>query len=59
MPAMTMMFQVQDLAMLDKVNAGDMIKFSAEMVDGAFTVTGIALTIQADGHLEDRFVDRN
>ncbi len=41
MPAMTMVFQVKDPAMLDKVNAGDKIKFSAEKIDGAFTVTGI------------------
>ena len=41
MPAMTMVFQVKDPAMLDKVNAGDKVKFSAEKVGGAFTVTGI------------------
>lgn len=41
MPAMTMVFQVQDPAMLDKVNTGDKVKFSAERIGGAFTVTGI------------------
>ena len=41
MPAMTMVFQVKDPAMLDKVNTGDKIKFSAEKIGGAFTVTGI------------------
>ena len=41
MPAMTMVFQVKDPAMLDKVNAGDKVKFSAEKIGGAFTVTGI------------------
>jgi Cu(I)/Ag(I) efflux system periplasmic protein CusF len=41
MPAMTMVFQVKDQAMLDKVNAGDKVKFSAEKIGGALTVTGI------------------
>ena len=41
MPAMTMVFQVKDAAMLDKVNTGDKIKFSAEKIGGAYTVTGI------------------
>lgn len=41
MPAMTMVFQVKDPAMLDKVNAGDKIKFSAEKIGGTFTVTEI------------------
>lgn len=41
MPAMTMVFQVKDPAMLDQVKAGDRIKFDAEKVGGAFTVTKI------------------
>ena len=41
MPAMTMVFQVKDAAMLDKVNTGDKVKFSAEKVGSAYTVTGI------------------
>ncbi len=41
MPAMTMVFQVKDPAMLDKVKAGDKIKFQAEKLGGAFTVTGM------------------
>jgi Cu/Ag efflux protein CusF len=41
MPAMTMVFQVRDPAMLDEVKAGDKIKFDAEKVGGAFTVTKI------------------
>ena len=41
MPAMTMVFQVKDPAMLDQVKAGDKIKFDAEKVGGAFTVTKI------------------
>ena len=44
MPAMTMVYQVKDLAMLDKVNTGDKIKFSAEKVGGAYTVTAIEVT---------------
>jgi Cu(I)/Ag(I) efflux system periplasmic protein CusF len=41
MPPMTMVFQVKDPAMLDQVKAGDKIKFDAEKVGGAFTVTRI------------------
>ena len=41
MPAMTMVFQVQDAALLDKVKAGDKVKFQAENIGGAFTVTKI------------------
>jgi Cu/Ag efflux protein CusF len=41
MPAMTMVFQVKDAAMLDKVKAGDKVKFRAEKVGGAFTITQI------------------
>lgn len=41
MPAMTMVFRVKDTAMLDKVKAGDKVKFRAEGAAGAFTVTEI------------------
>jgi Cu/Ag efflux protein CusF len=41
MPAMTMVFQVKDPAMLDQVKAGDKVKFSAEKLGGALTVTRI------------------
>jgi Cu/Ag efflux protein CusF len=41
MPAMTMVFQVKDPALLDKVKAGDKVKFQAEKTGGAFTVTRI------------------
>lgn len=44
MPAMTMVFQVKDPAMLDKVKAGDKVKFQAEKLGGAFTVTEIEPT---------------
>ena len=38
MPGMTMAFRVGDAAMLDKVKAGDRIRFVAERVDGVFSV---------------------
>jgi Cu(I)/Ag(I) efflux system protein CusF len=41
MPAMTMVFQVKDPAMLDKVKTGDKVKFRADKVNGAFTVVEI------------------
>lgn len=41
MPAMTMVFQVKDAALLDKVAAGDKIKFTAEQQQGAYVVTGV------------------
>lgn len=41
MPGMTMVFQVKEPAMLDKVKAGDKIKFRADKVGGQFTVTHI------------------
>ena len=39
MPSMTMVFRVKDPAMLDKVKAGDKIKFDAAKLGGAYTVT--------------------
>jgi Cu(I)/Ag(I) efflux system protein CusF len=41
MPAMTMVFQVSDPALLDKVKTGDQIRFVAEKEGGAFLVTRI------------------
>ena len=41
MPAMTMVFQVKDKAMLDKLQAGDKVKFKAINDSGKFTVTAI------------------
>ena len=41
MPAMTMVFQVMDPAMLDQVKAGDKVSFEAQKLGGAFTVTKI------------------
>lgn len=41
MPAMTMVFQVKDPAMLDQVRTGDKVKFQAEKLGGTLTVTRI------------------
>ena len=41
MPPMTMVFQVKEPAMLDKVKIGDKVKFAAEKAGGAFTITNI------------------
>jgi len=40
---MTMVFQVKDTAMLEKVKAGDKVKFTADKVNGAYTVMTIEL----------------
>ena len=41
MPGMTMVFQVADPAMVNKVKVGDKVKFLAEDRSGAITVTKI------------------
>jgi Cu(I)/Ag(I) efflux system periplasmic protein CusF len=41
MPGMTMVFVVKDKAMLDKLKAGDKVKFKAVNDGGKFTVTQI------------------
>lgn len=41
MPAMTMVFTVKDKALLDKVKAGDKVRFKAEQAGGAYVVTAI------------------
>ncbi|GAC1607197.1 MAG: hypothetical protein NVS3B2_15940 [Ramlibacter sp.] len=41
MPAMTMVFQVADPLMLDKVKAGDKVRFKAAKARGGLTVTEI------------------
>lgn len=41
MPPMTMVFRASDPAMLDKVKAGDKIRFVADRVGGVFTVTAL------------------
>ncbi len=41
MPPMSMVFQVKDKALLDKVKAGDKVSFTADKVNGAYTVMSI------------------
>jgi Cu(I)/Ag(I) efflux system protein CusF len=43
MPGMTMVFKVADLTMLDTLKQGDKVKFAAEKVNGAITVTAIEM----------------
>jgi Cu(I)/Ag(I) efflux system periplasmic protein CusF len=42
MPPMTMVFRVKDPALLGKVQVGDKVRFSAEKIDGNYTVTAIS-----------------
>jgi len=41
MPAMTMVFQVRPPALLDKLKAGDKVRFRADKADTGFVVTAI------------------
>ena len=41
MPGMTMLFRMQDPAMLDQIKEGDKIKFVADKVDGTFVVKSL------------------
>lgn len=41
MPGMTMVFKVADRKLLDAVKIGDKVKFTAENLNGALTVTAI------------------
>jgi Cu/Ag efflux protein CusF len=41
MPAMTMVFTAKDPAMLDRLKEGDKIKFTADKVNGVYTVTTV------------------
>jgi Cu(I)/Ag(I) efflux system periplasmic protein CusF len=41
MPPMTMVFQVKDMAALDKLKAGDKVRFAAEKTAAGFVVTQI------------------
>ena len=38
-PGMTMVFQIKDPIMLEKVKVGDKVKFSVEKLNGALVVT--------------------
>lgn len=46
MPPMTMVFQVADPAMVDKLKVGDKVKFSAEDKGGTLIVTKIVTKIE-------------
>lgn len=41
MPGMTMVFKVRDAALLDKVQVGSKVRFTAESADGAIVVTAL------------------
>jgi Cu(I)/Ag(I) efflux system protein CusF len=41
MPSMTMVFKAADPKLLDGLKEGDKVKFTAEKINGAFTVTAI------------------
>lgn len=41
MPPMSMVFQVKDKALLDKVKAGDKVSFTADKINGQYTVLSI------------------
>jgi Cu(I)/Ag(I) efflux system protein CusF len=41
MPGMTMVFQVKDPSLLAKVKAGDKVRFTAEKINGGYSVTNI------------------
>jgi Cu(I)/Ag(I) efflux system periplasmic protein CusF len=41
MPGMTMVFKVADVRMLDALQQGDKVRFTADKVDGTMTVTAI------------------
>ncbi len=41
MPPMSMVFQVKDPALLDKVKAGDKVRFTADQINGDYTVMSI------------------
>jgi len=41
MPAMTMVFQVKDPAMLEQVKAGDKVKFRAEKIGAAYIIVNL------------------
>ena len=44
MPPMTMVFRIKDTQVLDTLTVGDKVKFDADKIDGAYTVTAIRKT---------------
>jgi Cu/Ag efflux protein CusF len=43
MPPMTMVFRVKEASMLEKVKAGDAVRFNVEKIGGQYTVTALEL----------------
>ncbi len=41
MPAMTMMFRAAEMSLLDRVQVGDKIRFTAERADGELIITSL------------------
>jgi Cu/Ag efflux protein CusF len=41
MPGMTMVFKVKDVALLESVKVGDKVIFTADKIDGSYTVMSI------------------
>ena len=41
MPPMTMVFVAKDKAMLDKLKSGDKVRFTADKINGTYTVTSL------------------
>ncbi len=41
MPPMTMVFQVREPALLEQVKAGDRVRFTADQINGAYTVLSL------------------
>ncbi len=41
MPGMTMVFKVADLKMLNTLKPGDKVKFAADKIDAAITLTAV------------------
>jgi Cu/Ag efflux protein CusF len=41
MPGMTMVFRIADRKLLDRIKEGDKVRFAADKVDGAITITAI------------------
>ncbi len=44
MPSMTMVFQVRDPALFDRLVVGGKIKFTAEQLQGAYVITAVEST---------------
>ncbi len=41
MPPMTMVFEVKEPALLDKLKQGEKVRFKAEQINGTYTVTAV------------------